>query len=150
VYAVDQKQDALDALAQRAADEGLSNLRCINTGGAVEVPLDDASVDVILLYDVIHLMGWVEDDAPGGPRKSTAADRRRLLEEARRVARPGALLSAYIQHVHTHTDAKSEAAICREIERCGFELKEAVDHELVHDDQMVRGEVLNFRCAGDG
>jgi ubiquinone/menaquinone biosynthesis C-methylase UbiE len=144
VYAVDQKEDVLAALSQSAGDQGLVNLFCINTHGTVNVPLKSASVDVILLYDVIHLIGWTED-SPGNCHKSTAADRRRLLEEMHRIAKPGGLLSVYLQHLDTHTDAGSEVQIRLEIERCGFHLERELHRTLIHDEHPVRGRVLNFR-----
>jgi ubiquinone/menaquinone biosynthesis C-methylase UbiE len=144
VYAVDKEEDVLGELTQRAADQGLSNLCCINTRGTVHLPLESESVAVVLLYDVIHLIGWSED-AQGSCRRSTVSDRRRLLEEVHRVAQPGALLSVYLQHVDTHTDARSEEQIRREIENCGFHLTEEVNRALIHDDRLVRGQVLNFK-----
>lgn len=144
VYAVDQREDVLDALARQAADQGLAHLCCLNTRGAVHVPLERASVDVVLLYDVIHLMGWAENDR-GTCRRSTAVERRRLLQEMYRVAKPGALLSVYVQHVDTHTDAGSEEQIRREIEECGFRLTAEAHRALMHDDHLVRGHVWNFR-----
>ncbi len=144
VYAADQKDDVLADLSQRAADQGVVNLFCINTHGTVNVPLERESVDVILLYDVIHLIGWSEDGT-GHSRKSTASDRRGLLRELHRIAKPAGLLSVYVQHVDTHTDAGSEDQIRLEIERCGFHLERELHRTLIHDEHPVRGRVLNFR-----
>jgi SAM-dependent methyltransferase len=143
VYAVDKDADALSELGQLAAASGLANIACINTQGDVRVPLADGVVDVVLLYDVIHLIGWRDGDG-GVRRRSTAADRRRLFEEMCRIARPGALLSVHIRHLDTHTDAESEDEIRGEIERCGFRFRGRLERDLIHDEKWVSGHVINF------
>lgn len=143
VYAVDRQSEVLAEVEQQAAEAGLANLRCIDTGGDVRVPLAAASVDVVLLYDVIHLIGWSENSA-GAVQGSTAADRRGLLIELARVARPGALLSLYTQHLDTHTDVTSESEIVDEIVACGFRVVGAWSGTLMHDDQAIAGHVVNF------
>jgi len=143
VYAVDKNRDVLDELTQTVEKQGLSNIECIDTGGEVSVPIADETVDVVLLYDVIHLIGWEEGEQDAG-RRSTAVDRRRLLTEMHRVVRPGGLLSVYMQHLDTHTDATSEDEIRSEIEAAGFRYLADVHHDLIHDDNRVRGHVVNF------
>jgi SAM-dependent methyltransferase len=147
VHAVDKNQEALDELMRLAAAEGLTNIRRIDTGGGVFTRLADESVDVVLLYDVVHLIGWSEEanDASG---KSTASDRRGLYAEMRRVAKPGAMLSVYLQHVDTHTDVGdvgSEARIRDEIESSGFRFEREWCGVLVHDEKLVEGCVFDFR-----
>jgi SAM-dependent methyltransferase len=146
VLAVDKNRDVLDELMRAAARERLTNIRRIDTRGDVRLPLADETVDVILLYDVIHLIGWSEGEQ-GAVRRSTVADRRRLLEEMHRVARPGGLLSVYATHLDTHTDAASETQIRDEIEACGFCFLDDLHCDLVHDEKLVRGHVVNFTRA---
>jgi len=143
VYAVDKNGEALDELMQTAGASGLANVCRVDTQGDVRVPLADETVDVVLLYDVIHLIGWGQDER-GAPRKGTAADRRRLLEEMYRVVRPGGLLSVYARHLDTHTDARSEAQIRVEIEACGFRFLSEPHGDLMHDEKLVEGHVINF------
>jgi SAM-dependent methyltransferase len=149
VYAADKDRDVLDELMQAAARERLANVRRIDTGGDVRVPLADEAVDVVLLYDVIHLIGWSEGER-GAPRRCTATDRRRLLDEMHRVLRPDGLLSVYATHLDTHTDATSEAQVRSEIEACGFRFLGDWHGELIHDERPVRGHVVNFTRTRSG
>jgi SAM-dependent methyltransferase len=149
VLAVDKNTEALetcDGLSERGR---LDNVKTIDTGGEVHIPLEDESVDVVLLYDVIHLIGWVKR---GGTtvRKSCRDDRRVLLGEVHRVARDGALLSLYCPHLKSHTDVESDEDIRCEVEQAGFRFDEDFRTELVHDDVLTAGRVLNFRKVGSG
>jgi ubiquinone/menaquinone biosynthesis C-methylase UbiE len=65
VYAVDKNKESLDELMQRSEKIGLKNIERIDVSESIKVPLQEKSVDVVLLYDVIHLVG----------------DRRKLLTE---------------------------------------------------------------------
>lgn len=143
VHAVDKDRQALDELAQLATTEGLTNIHHIDTQGRVTVPLEDESIDVVLLYDVIHLMGWVNGEGES-VRRSTAADRGPLVQEMHRVVRPGGLLSLYSPHLSTHTDLKSEAELWAEIEGYRFRFVNELYRELIHDDQLARGHIVNF------
>ncbi len=147
VYALDKNREALDKLMRRAADEGLSSVVRVDTSGGVPLPLPDASVDVVLLYDVLHLIGWSGGSGKTA-RRSTAAERAGVLKELSRAARAGAVVSAYCPHLETHTDVESERDIAGEIEDHGFRSRDAFHAELLHDGKRVRGHVLNFVKRG--
>lgn len=146
VYAVDKNPEALDELMGFAAAARLTNIRRVDTEGDVRVPLANETADVVLLYDVVHLIGWSEG-ADGASHRSTRSDRRGLFEEMRRVAIPGALLSVYLQHLETHTDAESEEQIRDEIESAGFRFDRDWRGSLLHDEKLVSGRVFNFHRA---
>jgi len=82
VYAVDIHPLAIETVEKRAEQAGLSNVRTIRTDRDTGLP--DESVDVVLLYDTLHLV----------------ADKQALLAELHRVLKPGGFLSAD----HQHTD----------------------------------------------
>lgn len=147
VYAVDKDPQALDELMRLASAAELSNIRRVDAPGGVTIPLADDSLDVVLLYDVIHLMGYNEGD-DGPARRSTAADRRLLLVEVHRITKPAGLLSVYCaQHLTTHTDVDSEARIQAEIESCGFSLDTELRTDIIHDDVLVHDHIFNFTKA---
>jgi len=54
VLALDQDERALDRLAERARQAGVANVRTLPSPGEPTLPLEDGSVDLILLYDVLH------------------------------------------------------------------------------------------------
>jgi len=91
VQALDCDEDKLVALAARAADAGLTNIRTVHTSDEIEVPLPDESCDAMLLYDVLHLIN----------------DWQALFAEAFRVLRPEGTLSVYPMHVDDQ-DVKRE------------------------------------------
>jgi ubiquinone/menaquinone biosynthesis C-methylase UbiE len=80
VYAVDIHPLAIKMVEKRARKEGLANVRTILTDR--DTGLSDESVDVVLLYDTLHLVG----------------DKQALLAELHRVLEPGGFLSADHQH----------------------------------------------------
>jgi len=148
VYALDKKSSALDALMRAAAEDGLTNIRRVDTQGTMPLCLQDASVDVVLLYDVLHL---VSPPGKGGQavNRSTAADRRRVLKEVRRVLKPSGIVSAYCPHLPTHTDVRSEEDIIREFQVEGFAVDKDFHAQVRHNGSVVRGRILTFVRRGE-
>ena len=87
VYALDKDEEALDNLMRKAESADLTNIRRLDTLGGTQIALANDSTDVVLLYDVFH-----------GYYFSSAADRRDLLREIRRILKPGGILSVYPKH----------------------------------------------------
>ena len=82
VYALDKDARALETLKERTREEGLWNVEPILSSN-LKVSLEEASVDLVLLYDVIHLI----------------EDRAKLFAETHRVLKPDGLASIYPMHV---------------------------------------------------
>jgi len=153
LYALDKSADALNGLRASALHLGLNHIETFDTHGDVLTPLEEASADVVLLHDVLHLIGWEERDGRT-IRKSTSRDRRNLLEEVYRVMKWDGLLSVFCPHLATHTDATSEYALIQEIASAGFRLEREVYRQLIHDDRFQQGHLCSFRkrrtCAQEG
>jgi ubiquinone/menaquinone biosynthesis C-methylase UbiE len=81
VYALDIHPLAIKAVGRRAREEELSNITTIQSDR--ETGLSDESVDVILLYDVLH----------------SVPDKGALLQELHRILKPGGLLSVLPDHM---------------------------------------------------
>jgi ubiquinone/menaquinone biosynthesis C-methylase UbiE len=143
VYALDKNPSALDALMRAASEDGLTNIHRLDTTGTMPLPLGDTSVDVVLLYDVLHLVGSSRE-AGKTVNRSTVTDRRRLLKELHRVLKPAGRVSAYCPHLPTHTDVESEEQIKEEFEAEGFAAGRDFHAELRHNGSIVRGRVLSF------
>jgi hypothetical protein len=106
------------------------------------IPLKNKTIDVVLLYDVIHLMGY---EGNGNTiRKSRREDRTLLYREAHRVLKPDGCVSVYPKHIGTHTDVNTNEDIIKEIEQSGFRCKSLMMRTVVHDDNIERGGILNF------
>ena len=125
----------------------MTNIRRLDTTGAMPLPLDDTSVDVVLLYDVLHLVG--SQAAGEKANHSTAPERRGLLKEVHRVLKPAGLVSAHCPHLATHTDVGSEDDIIEEFTAEGFVLEGNFRAKLRHSGNIVKGHILNFVRPGD-
>jgi ubiquinone/menaquinone biosynthesis C-methylase UbiE len=126
VYALDKDNNALDELMQKAESTGLRNIVRIDTSGELEIELADESVDVVLLFDVFHSYYFPQAD-----------DRRRLLEEIRRILSPHAFISVWPKHM--------ESVAKDEIESANFYLESEYSGTLIHDNkESEKGQVMNF------
>ena len=135
VYAIDKNKDVLDELKKRLKEEEIPNVELINE--KTKIPLDENSVDVVLCYDVIHLVG--KNDS------SIEKDRKDLYGSIMRIIKRNALVSFYPTHLDTHTEVTSKEAIRKEIEQTGFKFEKEIYTELIHDDNKVKGYIVNFR-----
>jgi len=127
VYALDKDKEALDELMQKAELKGLKNVERMGTSGQLKIELADASVDVILLFDVFHSYYFPQAD-----------DRRRLLNEIHRIMKPTAFVSVWPKHMESETED--------EIEKANFYLEKELSEMLIHDNMnLEKGKVLNFR-----
>jgi ubiquinone/menaquinone biosynthesis C-methylase UbiE len=80
VYALDIHPLAIEAVEKKAKKEKLTNITAILSDRDTGLP--DESIDVILLYDTIHMI----------------KDKQALLEELHRVLKPDGLLSVWAPH----------------------------------------------------
>ena len=136
VYAIDTQGDALAELEQKKNIQKLANIRIIKTFGQLRLPLEEKSIDVVLLYDVLHYL--------------KEADRKKLYQETSRVLKENGLLSIYPKHCLTdnpikefqHMDMES---IKGEIQDSGFVFSKRYCDFISHDDGLNQGCVFNFR-----
>jgi len=83
VYALDISRRALDRMEEKAKQEGLRNIVQIVAFGGEEIRLEDETIDLMLLIDVLH-----EID-----------NREALFHEAYRILKQGGVVSIYPMHV---------------------------------------------------
>ena len=126
VYALDKHSEVLNKLMQRAQSVRLNNIERMDAHGEMEIDLADSSVDVVLLFDVLHSYYF--------PRPE---DRRKLLDEVHRICKTDALVLVYPKHM--------ELTAREEIEKASFCLKSEFQGTLVHDyKDSEQGRVLIF------
>jgi ubiquinone/menaquinone biosynthesis C-methylase UbiE len=128
VYAVDKNKESLDKLMRRSEKIGLKNIERLDVPEGIKVPLQEESVDVVLLYDVIHLVG----------------NRRKLLTEMHQVLKTNALISVYPKHHQEDMNMELDD-VKEEIESAGFGFERMLYKTLMHDNYLEQGYVLNFR-----
>jgi ubiquinone/menaquinone biosynthesis C-methylase UbiE len=136
VYALDKDRVSLEEIKRKATELGLRNIRTITVSDLLEMGIDDGSVDVVLLYDVLHYF--------------TRSQRRKLIRQMFRILKPSGLLSVYPKH--TLDDWPSQefknlrvSDVVREIQACCFQPDGQVETTLSHDDGLESGCVVNFR-----
>ena len=136
VYAVDKDSKALTQLMQTAKSEGLENIVPITTSGEFNINLKNESVDVVLLYDILHYINLKE--------------RRKLYNEVYRILKISGFLSIYPKHYKLDeplgelSDTELESLI-QEIENKNFCFNSKVFKKLIHDDNYDTGYILNFK-----
>lgn len=133
VYALDEDGKALDELTRIAKLESLKNIAPIKTSGELKIPMENESVDVALLYDVLHYMD----------------ERKKIIDEVYRVIKSGGLLSVYPKHHSSDSPLGGLAKltlkdIIKEIEKAGFCFEKKAFKELIHDDNYDKGYILSF------
>jgi ubiquinone/menaquinone biosynthesis C-methylase UbiE len=135
VYAVDKLQWPLNKLKRKANRLGLENIDTIITSGELDLTFIDSTVDVILLYDVLHYFGHPE--------------RKRLYSACLRILNNHGLFSVYPKHTIEDEAARKfqdvgVGDIIDEIKKSGFHLIKKYCAVLSHDDSLNKGCVLNF------
>ena len=138
VYAMDKDIESMHKLMEIAKTKDLKNIIALHTKSEeLKINLESESIDAVLLYDVIHLVGK--------NNTSTVDDRKKLYKDIYRITIKNALISVYPSHLTTHTDVTSKEEIKKEIEETGFSFEKEIYTELIHDDNKVKDYILNFR-----
>jgi len=128
VYAVDKKEIALTRVDTKAKVSNLRNIERVLTNGELEIKLGDETMDVVLLYDVLH------DRCISDPE-----DKKELLREIYRVLKPSGFLSVSPEH-------RKLTEIMKEIEESGFLLANEYNGTVISfGGQLEEGKILNFR-----
>jgi len=83
VYALDISMRALDRVEEKAEREGLGNVVRIEASGDEKLRLEDESIDIMLLIDVLQEI----------------EDKEALFDEAYRILRPGGCVVIYPMHL---------------------------------------------------
>ncbi len=126
IYALDKNKTELNELMRKAKSKELRNIKIVKTSGELKIPLGDESIDIVLLYDVLHSYYFSPDE------------RRKLLREVYRVLKPNALLSVYPEHMELEE-------IKREIEETNLHFEVEYLKTIIHDGRYTHGHILNFR-----
>jgi ubiquinone/menaquinone biosynthesis C-methylase UbiE len=134
VYALDKDAHSLGTLRERLENNGFENIVLLETNGSLEINLEDDSLDVVLAYDVLHLID----------------NRRELYKQIYRVLRKDGLFSVYPKHNKLDSPGWGlrdmvPDDILKEIEGQNFHFEEEYCDTLSHDESLVYGCILNFR-----
>jgi ubiquinone/menaquinone biosynthesis C-methylase UbiE len=83
VYALDISKKALDKIEEKTKQEGLKNIIRIDSTSEEEIPLEDKTIDHVLLIDVLQ-----EID-----------NREALFDEVYRILKPNGVVTVYPMHI---------------------------------------------------
>lgn len=86
VYALDYDNDKLDEIQFKCKSKTIQNIEIIKTSKEISFPVQDNSLDVILLYDVWHLL---EEN-----------QRLNFIKESKRTLKIGGFISYLATHLH--------------------------------------------------
>lgn len=133
VYALDKDHSSVDFLLNNAKKLDLDKrIIPIKTAGEFEIPLEDTSLDGILLYDVIHIILGI--DGTFTPLQS-------LLTEFSRVLKSGGLLSISVDHLSEIKYSRQD--VIGEISKT-FTFRNTIRMEIMHWDWFREAQVDNF------
>lgn len=128
VYAIDKNKHALDELMKKSSGQNLYNITAINGDETVLDLFEKHSFDMILLYDVYHLI----------------TDRNSLIKKFHGLLKPSGIFSIYPHH-HIEWMNMDKKDIISEIEFNGFHFLTSYQKSLMHDDKILEDKVYNFR-----
>jgi len=128
VYAIDKEKDALEILKRKAAEEEWVNITPILTSGELTLEFDDATMDLVLVYDVMHRM--------------SQRDRQLLMQEIARVLKTGGILSTMLCHTEKYENEQGDPGcstdeLIAEIEAAGLSF-----------DRQLPATGVHFECDG--
>ncbi len=126
IYALDNDEKSLKFLLGRAKRYGLKNIEIIKTSGEAKIGLEDESLNVVLLYDVIHNSYFPELEK-----------RKELLNEVQRILRQDGIVSIYPKHA-------IPGDIKKEVENARFSFARKFHATLLHDSCLTESKVFNF------
>lgn len=101
VYALDISKKALDQVEKKAKQEELKNIVRIDASGEEGIRLEDKTIDLMLLFDILHKIDNSEA----------------LFDEAHRILKSDGVVSIYPMHL-------AEEEVERLATRRGFQLKD--------------------------
>ena len=134
VYALDKDGETLNELRRIIKGSNIKNIELINE--KLRIPLNRASLDVVLCYDVIHY--------------ENKKQRKIIYSEVYRALKKKGLFSVYPKH-HKEDSSSNQLAdmdledIIKEIEKSGFRLGDKSSKTLLHNEYYNKGYILNFR-----
>ena len=86
IYALDVNQGALEKLSRKAEKEGLDNIVTLLSSGNVDIPIENETLNHVLLIDVLQEI----------------SDKDTLLEGVHRSLKPDGLMAVYPMHIDSN------------------------------------------------
>jgi len=127
VYAIDKDISALDKLMKTADELGLENVKRFDVSEKIHLPFDTATFDMVLLFDVLHLV----------------ENRENLISQLYCVLKHRGVLLLYPRHHKEHMQMSLDEVI-KMVEKSDFHFAMKTYKHLMHDDQLIEDWILIF------
>ena len=134
VYALDKDEYSLNILRLKIRERKLSNIVVLKSSGGLEISLGDGSVDVVLLFDVLH--SWYF------PR---SRERLILLGEIYRVLKNSGCLLFYPGDPEIYSNYEELDEILKDIRWAGFIETQFFYEKILHERTPVYGHIYKFK-----
>jgi len=133
IYALDYDEDPLEELSNKIKTQDIKNIEIIKTSKKITIPLKSNSLDVVLMYDVYHLLD--------------KNDRIKLLDEIYRVLKSNyGILSYFATHIGSHGIQLNK--VQEQIKKAGFEFKEQFKRSMFHWSWIEEGIIFKYKKIG--
>jgi ubiquinone/menaquinone biosynthesis C-methylase UbiE len=130
IYALDSDENALEELTEKIKNQNIKNIEIIKTSEEISIPLESNSIDVVLMYDVYHL---IDND-----------DRVNLLNEIYRTLKENhGILSYFATHIGSY--GIQLRRVQDQIKKSGFYLIKQFKCPMFHWSWIEEGTVLNYK-----
>jgi ubiquinone/menaquinone biosynthesis C-methylase UbiE len=126
IYAVDEDGYKLKDLQEKVKSANLQNIKTIRTSGELNFGFENATFDVVLLYDIFWYFSLQS------PKLLE------LLKEVYRVLKSDGLISVYPEHIEAEK-------LKQKIEKSGFYLINRLRGKIIHEGKPEQSQILNFR-----
>ena len=128
IYALDYDYDKLEELNSKIKINNTKNVEIFKTSKQVSFPIQDNHLDVILLYDVWHLL--------------SGSERNDFLKESKRTLKMGGFVSYLATHLHdSNVNLEEIHNLMREKE---FVLIEKFNKPMFHWSWIEEYQIFNY------
>lgn len=129
IYALDNDKESLKELTEKIQTQNITNIEIIKTSKDIGIPLKGNSLDVVLVYDVYHLLDKEE--------------RIKLLKEIYRILKDKVgFLSYFATHVGSYGIDLEE--VQKKIESYGFKLVKEFHKPMFHWNWIEEGTIYSY------
>ncbi len=130
IYALDYDEDPLEELSEKIKTQEINNIEIIKTSKKILIPLKSNSLDVVLMYDVYHLLD--------------KNDQIKLLDEIYRVLKSNyGILSYFATHIGSYGIQLNK--VQEQIKSAGFEFKAQFRRPMLHWSWIEEGIIFNYK-----
>ncbi|MBD3255057.1 MAG: methyltransferase domain-containing protein [Candidatus Lokiarchaeota archaeon] len=129
IYALDSNDEKLlHELRDAVTKQNIKNIKIIETSGEISLPFNQYTLDVVLIYDVYHLLDKKE--------------RAKLLRESHRVLKKNGILSYHATHLSSYDVKLSN--VKKKLKQIGFAFINELHKPMFHWNWIEESVILNF------